>query len=369
MANRARLQSERLNLRPVCDDDEAAIVAALDDIQVVRWLAVVPYPYRPEHFRAWLPEARSGEVWAVETPGGLIGVVSLSEIRADAEEPLTPDDGAEDGTVRLPGKRLELGYWFARRFWGRGYGSEAVRTVLAAHFAAAGAGPVYAHVHDDNIRSESVLRGMGFTRLGRRRYYADALKREVDAITLCLTRAGWIEANPLRIGTQNLLIEPMEPADAAPFRRLVSFPAVGQNLFAFPPDWSSKAATAFVAAHRWNGGLPFRLAIRRRGAGPGDLIGMIGLLPGEGAPELVYAIDPAEGRQGLMGEAVAAFLEDIAKRLDPAQIIARVFTDNSRSAGLLRRQGFVADDGEIMVASAARPAPSPARIFRLKLRE
>lgn len=399
---RTHIQTERLALRPVTAEDEAAVLAALDDIQVVRWLAVVPFPYRPEHFRVWQPTAQPGATWAVETPGGLIGVIGLTEVEDEAPPspeaavapltepaaapeadtpPSTPEAGvappepgepvpavpstASDSTV--PRTRLELGYWFARSSWGRGYATEAVGAVVAAHFADPKAPPLTAHVHDGNIRSESVLRRIGFQTIGARRYYAEALKREVDATTLRATRADWLAANPIAIGTERLLIDPLTADDAPGFRRLVTYPAVGRNLFLFPPDWTDGAARRFIADWRWQGEPPYRLAIRLRGAGGSlSLIGMIGIAAGP-APEIFYAIDPVHGRSGLMTEALAAFLDEVIRRHAPPALSARVFTDNSASARLLEKAGFARQPGEAMVQSAARPDPAPVWTYRRSL--
>lgn len=484
---RAVIETERLVLRPVAVEDEAAVLAALDDIQVVRWLAVVPYPYRPEHFRAWQPTALPGATWAVETPGGLIGVIGLTEVDVEDEVPsaeggdsATPpgqaaanggagadqinaapseaiagplgdltlplsadagdvqgaevhldsppfavsnsDDPAdaatsepveghsadiappslqdppEDGSTAqastdapltaaagdsaagdclspdtvlaprtAPATRLELGYWFARATWGRGYATEAVGAVVAVHFADPEAPPLTAHVHDGNIRSESVLRRIGFQTLGPRRYYAEALKREVGAITLRITRPDWLVANPIQIGTERLLMDPMAETDAAAFRRLVTYPAVGRNLFLFPPDWTDAAARRFIEDWRWQGQPPYRLAIRLRDAqGGSSLIGMIGIGAGE-APEIFYAIDPVHGRQGLMAEALAAFLAEVQRRHAPRALTARVFTDNTASARLLEQAGFIRQPGETMATSAARPDPAPVWSYRRTL--
>lgn len=401
---RTHIQTERLALRPVTPEDEAAVLAALDDIQVVRWLAVVPFPYRPEHFRAWQPTAIPGQVWAVETPGGLIGVIGLTEVEDDAPEaPPTaevaavaavpeaaappsdtrveaaveqaapepePDQAAEGANSAPPHTsrtRLELGYWFARSSWGRGYATEAVGAVVAAHFADPAAPAITAHVHDGNIRSESVLRRIGFQAIGPRRYYAEALKREVDATTLMATRADWLAANPIAIGTERLVIDPLTEADAPVFRRLVTYPAVGRNLFLFPPDWTDAAARRFIADWRWQGEPPYRLAIRLRGAGGSlSLIGMIGIAAGP-APEIFYAIDPVHGRGGLMTEALVAFLDEVIRRHAPPALTARVFTDNSASARLLEKAGFARQPGEAMVQSAARPDPAPVWTYRRTL--
>lgn len=162
---RPHLRTERLTLRPLQAADEAALVVAINDWEVVRWLAVVPFPYGAADFHDFLPKAEPGDTWAIEDGEGVAGVIGNSD---------------------------ELGYWLARRCWGRGYATEAARAVLAAHFANPGARPVASAYHEGNDRSRNVLTKLGFQRMGH------VIKRTVarpdDDVLSCrmrLTPAAW----------------------------------------------------------------------------------------------------------------------------------------------------------------------------------
>ncbi|MEZ5887317.1 MAG: GNAT family N-acetyltransferase [Paracoccaceae bacterium] len=168
---RPLLQTGRLLLRPLQASDEAALVAGLNDWEVVRWLAVVPFPYGPADFRAFLPKAEPGDTWAIEDGDGFIGMI---------------------------GNGGELGYWLARRAWGRGYASEAARAVVADHFADPEAPEIHSAYYEGNQRSANVLTKLGFRTTGYE------LKRTVarpDEETLScrmiLTRAAWEAKGPL----------------------------------------------------------------------------------------------------------------------------------------------------------------------------
>lgn len=165
---RPDMQTGRLSLRPVRPADGAAVVAALGDWQVVRWLAVVPFPYTPDDFRRFLDTARPGATWVIADAGGLAGIVSL--------------DGA-------------LGYWLARSAWGRGYATEACRAVIAAHFADPGAAPIRASWHEGNDRSARVLGKLGFVTDG---FALNRTAARPETATLScrmrLDRGGWLAA-------------------------------------------------------------------------------------------------------------------------------------------------------------------------------
>lgn len=55
MALPARLQAGQRLLRPIVEQDRAAVVAALSQFEVSRWLTSVPHPYTHADFDAWLP--------------------------------------------------------------------------------------------------------------------------------------------------------------------------------------------------------------------------------------------------------------------------------------------------------------------------
>jgi RimJ/RimL family protein N-acetyltransferase len=147
------IRSERLFLRPGWPEDWEELLSRIGDEGVVLNLAKVPWPYTAEdarwfsaqpqnprlpHFFVTLPTSLA--------PAQIIGCIGLDE---------------QDGQV-------ELGYWFAREFWGRGFATEAARAVIgltrtlghhrlvAGHFA-------------DNPASGRVLRKAGFRPTGKTR--------------------------------------------------------------------------------------------------------------------------------------------------------------------------------------------------------
>lgn len=168
------IRSERLFLRPGWPEDWQELLDRIDDEQVAKNLAKVPWPYtaddarrfagqpqhpRCPHFFVTLPTCAK--------PAEIIGCVGLAE----------------------EGDEVELGYWFARPHWGKGYASEAARAVIglartlghrrlvAGHFA-------------DNPASGRVLRKVGFKPTGKvRQRYSLARGEQVDSIEHALELA------------------------------------------------------------------------------------------------------------------------------------------------------------------------------------
>ncbi len=143
------IETKRLKLRPVRLSDAQRIARFCDDPGVGRNLAQTPLPYLDVAAEGWLmilaARARANRdfVFAVELPGeGLIGVV-----------------GAHRRTLQS----FEIGYWFGRPFWGRGFATEAVGAFVAE---ARRLGELEAGHFVDNPASGRVLAKTGFAYTG-----------------------------------------------------------------------------------------------------------------------------------------------------------------------------------------------------------
>jgi RimJ/RimL family protein N-acetyltransferase len=163
-----RIETPRLVLRPVSAAEVPALVPAIGNYDVVRWLGRVPYPYRAADAEAFVAAnaAKAGRVWFVHDADGLAGGISI------------------DG---------ELGYWFRRELWGRGYAVEAAFAAIEAHFADRRAGHLSSGHIPGNDRSRRVLEKLGFRRAGTRIVAARALAQHVESHAYQLTRSDWTD--------------------------------------------------------------------------------------------------------------------------------------------------------------------------------
>jgi RimJ/RimL family protein N-acetyltransferase len=145
------IRSERLFLRPGWPEDWEELLSRIGDEGVVLNLAQVPWPYtaqdarwfasqpqhpRLPHFFVTLPTSLA--------PAQIIGCIGLAE--QDSE--------------------VELGYWFAREFWGKGFATEAARAVIGLARTLGHRRLVAGHFVD-NPASGRVLRKAGFRATGR----------------------------------------------------------------------------------------------------------------------------------------------------------------------------------------------------------
>jgi len=162
------IETPRLILKPVSAEDVPALVPAIGNYDVVRWLGRVPYPYRAADAEAFVAAnaGLAGRVWFVHDATGFAGGISI------------------DG---------ELGYWFRRELWGRGYAVEAACAAIEAHFADARAGQLSSGHLPGNERSRRVLEKLGFRPAGTRIVAARALAQQVESQSYELTRTDWTE--------------------------------------------------------------------------------------------------------------------------------------------------------------------------------
>lgn len=169
---RAALHTERLVLRPLIHGDIPALVAALDDYDVSKWLTVVPYPYGVEDAR-WFLDHSAGfgpyEGFGITRDGGpVMGVVGIND---------------------------SLGYWLGRAHHGRGYMTEAARALVGHWFATSGQDVLTSGHFTGNAASASVLVKLGFRPSHDERVVSRAQGAEVTLHRMRLTREDWARAD------------------------------------------------------------------------------------------------------------------------------------------------------------------------------
>ncbi len=150
------LATERLILRPFVAEDAEALHRLVNDWEISRNLATVPFPYPRELADDWIQSTRR----------------FLAEGRA-YDLAITGREGEHEIMVGAVGLRLkrdarrgQLGYWVGRRFWGHGVATEAAGRLVRWALANLDLDVVDASVITDNPASASVLRRIGFRHVG-----------------------------------------------------------------------------------------------------------------------------------------------------------------------------------------------------------
>ena len=163
----------RLTLRLPRESDADALTAGVGDQAVARMLARVPLPYFRTHAEDFISHARRSAhegrnlILAIVHDRLPVGIMSIED---------------------LPG-RSEFGYWLARRFWGKGFATEAGIAVLAYGFEVLGLKLIRSGVFTENRPSLRVQRKLGFAVTGRSERTSLARGEALPHIETVLTRA------------------------------------------------------------------------------------------------------------------------------------------------------------------------------------
>ncbi|MDE2384325.1 MAG: GNAT family N-acetyltransferase [Alphaproteobacteria bacterium] len=178
------LTTRRLLLRPLREDDAPALARGLNNFNVSRNLARVPWPYSLEDASAFIALQRGfdprGCVCAIAfncAPDELIGMISY--------EP------REDG-------RFELGYWLHESCWGLRIMSEAAAALVHYAFTMGGVSVLASGYHADNPKSGRILRRLGFVETHEEMNLSLAQGKDVATIKLRLGLADWLSQNESR---------------------------------------------------------------------------------------------------------------------------------------------------------------------------
>jgi 8-oxo-dGTP diphosphatase len=143
------LRAGALTLRALRAEDAAQLHRLVNDWEVARMLARVPFPYPRELADEWIASTRAqieaGTAWhlAIMRDDALVGCVGLT-------------------TTRDAPRHAELGYWVGRRHWGQGIGPEAAGRLARWALANLDLDVIHASVLEENKRSAAVLARIGF---------------------------------------------------------------------------------------------------------------------------------------------------------------------------------------------------------------
>ena len=143
-------RTPRLLLRPGFPEDAPALAAAIADEGIARNLANVPWPYRMRDAEAFLASPRDPV---------------LPSLLIFERGPHGPQLAGSCGLGRRPSGAVEMGYWIARPFWGRGYATEAC-SALVEIARTLGLASLEGSHFTDNPASARVLEKLGFVPLG-----------------------------------------------------------------------------------------------------------------------------------------------------------------------------------------------------------
>ena len=162
------IKSKPFILRPFRKGDESSLQKNINDKAVYRYTLRIPYPYTIGNANEWVKSSiakykkKHSEVrFAIVIKSEVVGGIGFRDIK---------------------NQRAEIGYWLAKKNWGRGIMTQAVKLVCKFGFQKLGLRRIYAAVFANNKASARVLEKSGFKYDGRikRHYKKDG--RLIDAL-------------------------------------------------------------------------------------------------------------------------------------------------------------------------------------------
>jgi RimJ/RimL family protein N-acetyltransferase len=178
------IQTSRLVLRPLREDDDARIFELIAHWEILRFLSTPPWPYEREHARTFVAirtQPNPNVITSVIThDGALVGVI---------------DAAIKPASAAQPQRGYAIGYWLGQPYWGRGYMSEAARAFIEHVFEVTGNETIYSGAVSENGASLRVQDKLGFVRNGEAMLYIPSCGKELPSTHTVLTRARFVALN------------------------------------------------------------------------------------------------------------------------------------------------------------------------------
>ena len=140
-----RLETERLDLRPLRGDDAESLHAAYADADLLEHWHRLPRSDVAATEAMLTEEVAAGMMWAICARGTdeALGHVGFHGAAVD------------------PGRQMPFGYLLRRDAWGRGFATEAARAVVDHGFRDLGVPACELWIYDGNVRSQRVAERLG----------------------------------------------------------------------------------------------------------------------------------------------------------------------------------------------------------------
>lgn len=161
------IETRRLNLRAFTLSDAPRVRLLAGEREIAATTALIPHPYPDGEADRWISahpaafESGQSVTFAIERREGsvLIGAIGLE--------------------FHPKHNRAEVGYWIGREFWGQGYATEALKTVLTYGFSR-GVHRIWAEHFAHNPASGRVLQKAGMKHEGTLRHHMVKWDQPVD---------------------------------------------------------------------------------------------------------------------------------------------------------------------------------------------
>lgn len=178
------IETTRLLLRDVHLNDVDTIVRELNNFNIARNTARIPFPYHRDDALDFISFVKTLDERSL--------VCAISE-RSNPTEML----GIASYEFSAEQNNAELGYWLSESHWGKGFMTEAVAAIVHHAFTTAKLSHLVSCYHNDNPVSGRILRRVGFVEIGQCTSFSKAQGKDIAVTNLKLSRAEYKKSHRL----------------------------------------------------------------------------------------------------------------------------------------------------------------------------
>ena len=166
------IRTERLLIKTPEIDDKFELTQLINDKDVIKWLSEIPFPYTLGHAEEFIERSRERVLreesynFTIFQDKKMIGGIGLSEFN---------------------NKSCQVGYWLGKQYWGNGFATEALKSILDFGFDHLNLEKIYAAYKIGNEGSIRVLNKSGFE-YSRKKYEYDSVLNEKVFLTEMILR-------------------------------------------------------------------------------------------------------------------------------------------------------------------------------------
>ena len=166
------IRTERLLIKTPEINDKFELTQLINDKDVIKWLSEIPFPYTLSHAEEFIERSRERVLkqesynFMIFQDKKMIGGIGLSEFN---------------------NKSCQVGYWLGKQYWGNGFATEALKSILDFGFDHLNLEKIYAAYKNGNQGSIRVLTKCGFE-YSRKKYEYDSVMNEEVFLTEMILR-------------------------------------------------------------------------------------------------------------------------------------------------------------------------------------
>ena len=167
------IRTERLLIKTPEIGDKFELTQLINNKDVIKWLSEIPFPYTLCHAEEFIERSRERVLkqesynFMIFQDKKMIGGIGLSEFN---------------------NKSCQVGYWLGKKYWGNGFATEALKSILDFGFSQLNLEEIFAAYKIGNEGSRKVLTKCGFEYSRNKYEYDIELKEEALLIEMILRR-------------------------------------------------------------------------------------------------------------------------------------------------------------------------------------